>query len=279
MRRVLIPTDFSENANNALEFAVELYKYEECTFYLLNTIYDSDNVLHSSIYEVYKERSLKELNAIVAKMKEKHPETPLYFEKISTVNLLNEEIEAIVKEKHIDIIIMGTKGASGVQEFLFGSYTVSAMKVAECPLLAIPEGFTFKSPKDIVLATDYDVDFENYHMEVLKGIATKHKAKLHALHVKTDAKPMTFAQQQSKKALEQNFEGMQMSFEEVDDASVQKAIFSYHKIHDIGLLVMIKNKHSFWERLFSGSVIDSIGYKITFPFLVLPSKSVIKETA
>ncbi len=279
MRRVLIPTDFSENANNALEFAVELYKYEECTFYLLNTIYDSDNVLHSSIYEVYKERSLKELDAIVAKMKEKHPETPLHFKKISTVNLLNEEIASIVKEEHIDIIIMGTKGASGAQELLFGTYTVSAMKVAECPLLAIPENYQYQSPKNIVFATDYGINFKDYHLDLLKGIATKHQANLHAVYVNTTDKPLNYNQQRSKDTLVKSLEGMQVDFEEVDNGSIQQAIFNYHQSTPIGLLVMIKNEHSFWERVFSTSVIHSIGYHISFPFLVLPTKSRVPEIA
>ncbi|GLB51603.1 universal stress protein UspA [Neptunitalea chrysea] len=273
MRKLLIPTDFSENSLNALEYAVELYKDEECIFYLLNTIYDTDNILHSSIYDIYKERAFKELDQLEHKMQSKYNNEKHTFKKIATVNLLNEQIKSTVKTEEIDLIVMGTQGATGAQEVLFGSYTVSAIKVSECPLLAVPEGFKYKNPKNIVFATDFNKDFEKYQLDILQKVARGNNSNLNVLHVNIDYLPLNEKQQQSKRAFKDAMADINVVFDEIEDESVQRAIFKYDTMNPVDLLVMIKNKHTFFERLFFGSEINKIGYHTTFPFLVLPSEN------
>ncbi|GLB50290.1 universal stress protein [Neptunitalea lumnitzerae] len=278
MKKILLPTDFSDNSRNAIKYAVELYKDEKCLFYLLNTIYDTDNILHGSIYEIYKERSFKELELLEQEISSKYKNDKHSFKKVATVNLLNEQIKTLVKAEGIDLIIMGTQGATGAQEILFGSYTVSAIKVAECPLLAIPEEFSYRKPKNIVLATDYGVDFESYQLDLLKKVAKRNNSQLHVVHVNVNDKPLKEIEVHSKEMLKNSLKDLDVVFDEVEGNSVQEAIFKYDDTTPIDLLVMIKHKHTFFERLFLGSQIYKIGYHTTFPFLVLPSEYVEETT-
>ena len=59
----------------------------------------------------------------------------------------------------MDLIVMGTKGASGLKEVLFGSNTVHVIKNAKCPVLAVPSEFVFESPREILFPSDYEVSF------------------------------------------------------------------------------------------------------------------------
>ena len=77
---------------------------------------------------------------------------------------------------------MGTKGATGAQEILFGTHTVHAIKKARCPLMAIPAHYDYKPPGEILFPTDYEVEIPKL-VEILKEIALSHASKVHILHV------------------------------------------------------------------------------------------------
>src|SRR5690606_13598833 len=147
MKKILLPTDFSENAFNAIKYAVQLFKKEKCTFFLLNTytpvLYDSDYILYSpasslSLDEVYKNNSQSGLEKVEKRILAEFPNDLHSFKLISSFSLLNEEIKEQVKTRNIDLVVMGTQGATGAVQILFGTHTVHAIKRAICPVLAIP---------------------------------------------------------------------------------------------------------------------------------------------
>ena len=163
-KRILIPTDFSKNALNAIRYTIDLYAKLNCDFYFLNVFsfdkYTTNNLSipeeGSAAYEQAKEdcenNFVKLLDTLAL-----HPENlkhNYYIE--SSYSFLSEAIQKIITEKDIDLVAMGTKGATGSKGVLFGSNTVMAMeKIRECPVLAIPEHVSFMSPKEIVFPTDY----------------------------------------------------------------------------------------------------------------------------
>src|SRR5690606_28009368 len=102
--------------------------------------------------------SQKGLEKIEKKIQKEYSNPKHKFEKISAFSLLNEEIKQQVKEKNIDLVVMGTQGATGAEQILFGTHTVHAIKRVKCPLLAIPSGFPFKSPVNILFPTDFEVN-------------------------------------------------------------------------------------------------------------------------
>ncbi len=150
MKQILVPTDFSDNAYNALYYATRLFKNEACRFYILNTCDIETPVLTSIVDTSYADQQLsKESN-------EKLTETfhsivrdtedfDHSFEIISSTKKLLETIEDTVKDKGIDLIIMGTKGATGAKGFFIGSNTSNIIqRIKCCPVLAVPEEFNFE---------------------------------------------------------------------------------------------------------------------------------------
>ena len=165
MQKILIPTDFSENAWNAIRYAMQLFANNECTFYLLNTytpVIPSSRFMAKmidgvSIVDAVRDSSERGLHHSVSQIKGQFANTKHRFETISSFNLLGEEIKDLVEKLNIDLIVTGTKGASGIDEVFMGSNTVRIIKsMKRCPVLAIPQHFGYMAPREIAFATDFN---------------------------------------------------------------------------------------------------------------------------
>lgn len=279
MKKILLPTDFSENAFNAIKYAVKLFKNEKCTFFLLNTytpvLYDTNYLLYSpvsslSLDEVYKKNSLDGLQVVQKRILKEFPNELHYFKLISSFSLLNEEIKDQVQSKNIDLVIMGTQGATGAAQILFGTHTVHAIKRAICPLLAIPSGCDFENPENILFPTDYNINYTREHLKLLKHLVKENKSKIHILHVLFE-NSLDSSQEKAKKTLAQYFEDVPHQFYSLEKNSITDGIYEFQEEHKSDLLAMISNKHSFFENLLFRPVINEIGFRVKTPFLVIPS--------
>lgn len=279
MKKILLPTDFSENSFNAIKYAVQLFQNEKCTFFLLNTytpvLYDSDYILYSpasslSLDEVYKNNSQSGLENVKNRIVKEYPNELHSYKLIPSFSLLNEEIREQVQTRDIDLVIMGTQGATGAAQILFGTHTVHAIKRAICPLLAIPSGCDFKAPESILFPTDYDINYNRDHLKLLKHLVKEHNAKIHILHV-FFGYPLEADQEKSKKTLAHYFEDVPHQFYSIEKNTVTEGIYEFQKEHNPDILAMISNKHSFFENLLFRPVINEIGFRVKTPFLVIPS--------
>lgn len=277
MKKVLLPTDFSQNAYNAIRYAVQLLKNEECTFYLLNTytpiLYDSDFILYNSsslsLDEIYQENSLRGLEKIKEKISQECGEMHR-FEVVAEFNLLNEAIKEQVKDRQIELVVMGTKGATGAEQILFGTHTVHAIKRVECPLLAVPSGFQFKTPYHILFPTDYDVNYSRDHLRILKDLAVGNESTVHILHVNFGF-PLEPKQQKQKDLLSTYLSEVSHEFHDVEEQTVPQGIYTFQENNQVDMMVMVSNKHSFFENLLFRPVINEIGFNLKIPLLVIPS--------
>ena len=278
MIKILLPTDFSENAYNAIKYAVELFENEECNFYLLNTytpvLYDTEYILYSpsplSLHEIYRNKSLTGLEKTERQINKDLPNSKHKWELVYSFNTLSDEIKIQVKERKIDLVVMGTQGATGAKMILFGTHTVHAIKKTSCPLLAIPSDFKFKTLKNILFPTDYDLNFTDKYLNFLKRLIEKHASTIHIAKVYFGI-PLDTEQEKSKKFLEQYFKNLPHKFYKIEMSSVSEGIEEFKSKHPVDLMLMISNKHSFFENLLFRPVINEIGFQIKIPFLVIPS--------
>ncbi|HUH48203.1 MAG TPA: universal stress protein, partial [Arenibacter sp.] len=168
MRRILLPTDFSDNSFDAIRYALLVFKNLKCTFHLLHTymppIYNSEYLIGSpgqiGLGDVIQETSKTQLEDLKSRLENQYDNPKHSFIVHTAFNtLLNEVIETIASEK-IDLVVMGTKGATGAQEILFGTNTAHVIKKAKCPVIAVPPKFKYEAPKDILFPTDYEIGYE-----------------------------------------------------------------------------------------------------------------------
>jgi nucleotide-binding universal stress UspA family protein len=279
MKNILLPTDFSDNSWNAIQFALHLFKNQNCTFHLLNVytpvIYDVGyfevGVAQAGLIDSMKLTSKKGLDKMLHKINKNFKNKKHSFSEMSSFNTLATEIEELYIGNVVDFIVMGTQGASGLKEVLFGSNMMHVLKNSRCPVLAIPSNFSFESPYEILFPSDYEVTFQNKHLQPIKKIMSLFNSRINIIHV-SYGYDLSEMQLQNKKELEESFKEVTSVFHDVANESVPHAIANFQLKTKVNLLVMINNKHSFLENLFFKSTIKQIGFHLNIPFLVIPSK-------
>lgn len=285
MKNILLPTDFSDNSWNAIKYALQLYKNEECTFHLFNAftpiIYHVEYVLINpaqyGLGDAISDASNESLSKLHKKILKHFDNNPNHtFETIARFDTLISGIKELIDERHIDLVIMGTKGATGAAEILFGSNTVQVFKEIKCPVMAIPSDFDYEAPKELLFPTDLEVDYNKTQLHILNEIAVLHHSRVNVMHVSTGY-DLTEVQQNNKKQLEGMFKSSAFLYHDVRSSDIPDAVSVFQVEHKINLLVMINNKHSFFENLFFKNTINQIGFHLKIPFLVIPSINTLKS--
>ena len=281
MKKILVPTDFSENAFNALKYGVNLFAGEECIFYILHTytpaLYNAEFMVYSnlSLDEIYRIRVNKSLSQVVSRIQNEVPDAGHSYKKIACFALLQDEIKNQVKDKGIDIVIMGTQGITGAAQILFGTQTIYAIKEAICPILAIPAHGEFYPPKNLLFATDFEPDVTKDHLKIIRDIAAIHNSKIHILHVMQDSSHDP-EQEKNKSSLAEFFEDSNHEFHIVRSETVAEGIINFQKEKYPDVLMMVRHKHSFFQNLFFRPVVDKVGFHLSTPFMVIPVLNEIK---
>lgn len=283
MKQILLPTDFSDNAFNAIVYAVQFFKDVETTFFLLNTYtpaaYQTGMMVDSysalQLEEMARKNSIKQLDELEEKINQKYSNPKHTFKKESAFNLLVSEIVSLMEKNPIDLIVMGTQGATGAKEIFLGTHTMYTIKKVKCPVIAVPSGFKFEAPKEILFATDYRFNKTNRYLPLLKEICGTHVSRLNILNAYYGI-PMDEEQEEIKNFLGGYFKDQAHLFHTAIDLDVIDAVSSFQIKNKINFLVMVHNKHSFFENLLFKPVINELVFHTNVPFLVIPSEDRIK---
>ncbi len=280
MKRILLPTDFSENSWNAIRYILELMKKEECEFHLLNTYtpvipssrFMASNLPSSSLDESSKENSLKGLEEIMKKIKKGYRNKKHTFKLKSSFNILVEEIRNIVEKEGIHLVVTGTKGASGVDEVFLGSNTVRIIKaVKECPVLTIPKDFDYVKPQEVVFATDFKRYYSRTELQPLIELAKSFKATIRIVYVQNKIRALTEIQQFNLNMLRKYFEKIDHYVHTVSELnSVSNTLEVFADELDIHLLAMLNYQHSYMEQMTREPVVRRMAFHTQVPLLVIP---------
>ena len=272
---ILLPTDFSDNAWSAAMYAFQLYKEEPCTFYFLHAWTFSNSLsrtyITSSYIDTLKDDSVVHLKELLDLADINRTNDEHNFKTIFSTESLLDAIETAVKSQNINLVIMGTKGASGVGEFLFGSNTVNIVsKMKLCPILIVPDAFEFVKPKQIAFPTDYN-HFYGEELDQIKQVCKLYNSKIRVFHINAKSN-LTEKQNYNLAMLKAYLEDHKHSCHwMIDYDKKEHAIKDFIKEFNINILAMITYEHSFFEDIIKEPVVKKIGLHPTIPFLVIPS--------
>ena len=271
---ILVPTDFSNNAWSATLYALNLYADQECRFYFLNSLSLSHSDSRAYMTTRYvdtmtesSQRDLKDLKARAIKLNnEKHS-----FEVICTSEDIAPAIKRAVKQHQIDLVVAGTKGASGVSKFFLGSNAVNMIQNLEiAPMLAVPNEYEYRTPKHIAFPTDFNRVYKTKELQALTDFADLFKAHIYVLHINLK-EDLSEVQQSNMRALQSHLENHEHTFHWMEKSGTKSdEINEFIEEFKIDLLAMVNYKHSFIENIVKEPVIKKIGFKPTVPFLVIP---------
>ena len=276
MRKILIPTDFSENAMNALKYATDLFKYEISEFYIMHAYYDEiyseeglpTNKVQDEVTSIINKTTEEKLQIIKRNVIEISPNPRHTFETISSNNKLLNGAGDIVDEHNIDIIVMGTRGSTNDKKTMFGSNTLQVLKYVQCPVLAIPQNYKYTQPKHILFPTNYMIPYKRRELKLLCEIASPYRAKIDMLYISNRGK-LSQRQQDNKDFIESELCKNTINFKVENSKHIINTVFKYIKTHSIDMLVMVNTTHSFLENIIFKSSIDELCLNLDIPFLAL----------
>lgn len=275
MKRILIPTDFSENAWTATVYALNLFADKECVFHLLHAAPVKSSRISSfsnKLARVMQENAVKDLKHLQERLEKTHSNAKHSFS-ISTSTYDIEQAVSIAVENHnIDLVIMGTKGATGSKEIFVGSNTVEVMStLSKCPVLAIPSNTAYTTPKNIGFSSGFKRLYNSKELDEIRNLANLHNSKLHIFHIQT-ANELNTSQKENLDSLQMYLDDVQSNYVELSqNTSITNEITNFINNENIDVLTMIKYKHNFFENLFREPVIANLGHKLNIPFMVIPA--------
>ncbi len=188
MKEILVPTDFSEQAEGALRFAQQAAQSlgaEICLFHTINMphLFSSfylDNTTAAQITKQARESTLEEMELL----KKKYSYGAINIKTKVFIGSVIEGIEDYLAENEPEMIVMGTNGASGIREMFIGSNCEKVVRIANCPVFSLPNHQSFKGIRDIVIPTDM-VDISEHYFEELLKIHNMFNATLHFVWINT----------------------------------------------------------------------------------------------
>jgi len=276
MKTILLPTDFSNNSLNAIHFAMKMFKNMDCKFYIINvqkaSSFVSDDLMTAApsvnLYQAIIDTAKKSLDNLIGSIKSKY-KNPRH-ELIPIVDYDNfiDAINQICEFKEVDLIIMGTKGASGLGKVIFGSNTVRVMQRGNTAVLAIPNNYKYKHFERVVFLSNYLTEYNAEDLSTLLEIIRLHNSNVDILHV-SQGKALTKEQAKNIKLIGSLFAGISNKFIDLKGEDVIKEVNDFNKLNEINLLAMVSKKHSFFERLLVTHTIENFGFNVNIPFLVL----------
>lgn len=188
MKTILVPLDFSDNSKNAMDYAILLANKINMKLVLLHAFHPS---MVEALVDAHKIAVNKEITGtpkqLVNELKiwkeaVNNTEKNVPCETVFAEGELADVIIDLMNEQRIDLIVMGTKGASGLKEVFVGSNTSWVIEKINVRVIAVPAGYEFNDIKHIVFATDYhDSDIDS--IKFLVKLSKRFNAKLDVVHI------------------------------------------------------------------------------------------------
>lgn len=277
MMKILIPTDFSDNAWNALLFATALFANEECEFLLFHVnpiVYtgaeNSVVVPHHILKETVIKESHGKLNTWIGRIEKKCFNQNHNFKTKAVYDFFVDAIKLQLTESGSDLIVMGTKGATGLKKVTIGSNTGHVITKIKCPLLAVPEDAKFDGLKQIMFPTDYHTGIDIKVLDHLKTIMELHNSSLKIVHmVSKEDEKLSEEQNRNKEFLSDYFLNSSYSFERVMGSRLEESIQTFAESQQMDMIVMVAKNLNFIQRILFRPLVEQISYHIHTPFLVL----------
>lgn len=279
MKQILLLTDFSDNALNAIFTALKLHAANSCHFILLhsyeprteNIAAPQSSVRTGMIYEALHRESKQKLQESLKVINKVSNNIRHDFKLLSKEGDLTLAIDTLITEHDLDLIVMGTKGATGAKQVFMGSNAVRVIKkIRNCPILAVPRKFNFQFLKKIVFPTEYTHFFSKSELDPLLKLIAPWQTRVLVFHVAQEFH-YSDLQKANKNILKERLFEIDLTFHKVTIAStVAKAITDFAEKKAADMICLIHYRHTFMQKLTQEPVVKKVGFHSKVPLLVLP---------
>ena len=279
MKNILVATDFSNNAYNALFYTTQLFKERSCNFYLLNAFTELTQLRsqkigvegrRSLVDQLYDE-SVEGLNQISHRIKLDQENPNHQFKTVSRNKHLPEAIQECIDTYGIDLVVMGNRGQTPGKNVLWGSNVIKVMnELHHCPVLTVPREIEYEIPKEIAFATDYRHSYNAKVLQPLIQLASMCGSAVCIVHINEEER-LTKIQKANLYTLREYLAGIKHTIHWMPDFSAKsKVLKTFVDELNIGMLSMIRYEHGIISNLLREPVIEKISLETDVPMMVIP---------
>jgi nucleotide-binding universal stress UspA family protein len=268
MKTILVPTDFSSHATHAVEYAAALAARMQARLILFHSYHVPVAISEYSIgmmaEPAIEADTAQELQHQATRVQEIYRDLSL--ETILREDLLLDGIQAIIKDREVDLLVMGTIGATGLEEWLIGSYSAYVLEHVNCPVLVVPACASKNTISKIMYATDFQFnDFTYIHQ--LTEIARPFGAEVIIAHISTQVGKDEELMDWFREIAEPNLVYPLISFRTFHGEHVLDELNHAIKYLEADMVCMATVRRSFFEKIFNGSLTKKMAYHCQVPLL------------
>lgn len=261
MKQILVPTDFSDHAENALKIAAEIAKKNNSEIFLLHML-EIPNQMNDAISGA---ASIPEVMLFIEKAQEKLHELKnnSYLEGIQITESIQferafEGILSFTKKRAIDLIVMGSHGVSGIEEILVGSNTEKIVRLSDTPVLVIKKGTKEFHGRNFVFASDFSKEIKKPFLKMLE-FTQLFDAKLHLVMICTpNSFKTTAVSNQIINDFIASYDITNYSTHVYNDVNIEKGILNFSKSINADLIGLCTHGRTGLAHFFTGSISEDL---------------------
>ena len=253
MKTIIISTDFSPVATNALHYAVNMALATNASILLFHVYQVPVSMTEVPVVvvsaEELKKNSEEKLQELIKGIEHiTSGKLKVYGE--TTMGDIVDELETLCKKIEPFAVVMGTKGSSGIERVLFGSTTLTAIRHLTWPVIVVPSGAEFKKIKKIGFACDFKQVMETTPTHFIKQFVKEFDAELHVLNVDYDHKNFKPDTPEQSLLLHTLLEEVNPSYHFIKNVDIEDGINFFAETNNLDLVITIPRKHKLLESLF-----------------------------
>ncbi|MCA6074539.1 universal stress protein [Fulvivirga sedimenti] len=268
--KILVPVDFSPSSKRAVTLAEQLADALDGKVMLMHILEPvGGDVAFVADYDQMITDAQKSLDGIRSSIREKRMGS---VETVVEVGFPTERILHRIEKDGISLVVMGMENdMSWLDRDVFGSNAYDIIKKGKCAVLTVPVDCKVSSLNKIMLAVELREKENIYLLSFLKRIVREFNSELYIVHVSSSEHvDLTFATSDSILWLKGQLEDVPHHFINLKAENVPDALNLYAEDHDMGLMVLSPEKHSFIQRLFEGSTTRKTVLHARVPILTFP---------
>lgn len=273
LERIFVPTDFSECADHALAFSIQIARKTGASMVIAHINHvlaggDTRFIIDAQTFRLREKEIQQAMEVLRAQFSEL---SEIDHKFVHDTDISVDRIRDLAEKEKADLIIMGTKGRGKSIEGFFGSITSGIVRRSTCPIIAVPENAYIKSIRHILLATDFDESNHTKSIETLAALAKALEAEIHIVRVIKNEKPSEITiDPVMLTEWAKTMNGIEHHYHFVSHDDIEKAIMRYAYENGIELLALLGKTHNMLDRLFHKSLSKKLVYHSKLPLLVLP---------
>lgn len=273
MKRIVVPTDFSASATSAMNYAVEMAKDIGAAIHLYHVyqvpVAVSDVPVVIVSVEELKKNAEEQLEYLKKGIVHITSDKPVTVTTEATMGNTVDELEELCKRMHPFMVVMGSRGSTGMERILFGSTTLTAIKHLTCPVIVVPPGTNYKGIKKVGFACDFRKVIETTPTHYIQELVQLFGASLHVLNVDYDNKHFKPETPEESLYLHTLLKDLDPQYHFIQEKDIEDGINKFAEENNLDLVITIPKKHKLLDSLFRKSSTRQLVFESHIPVMCI----------